>query len=137
MTGRRIDIFFYGLFMDREVLRESGVLAENPRRACVEGFRLCLGQRATLVPSTEARAYGVVFELTHLELERLYTAPGLEAYRPEAVIADLLQGGTLPALCYNLPEAPDAGEADARYAEKLRAVLGDLDFPAHYIEAIT
>ena len=39
----------------------------------------------------------MLFALTHDELERLYTAPGLESYRPEAVLAHSLDGGTSPA----------------------------------------
>lgn len=30
MKDRRIDVFFYGLFMDDELLRENGVDAANP-----------------------------------------------------------------------------------------------------------
>jgi hypothetical protein len=97
MSDRRIDCFFYGLFMDVDVLRRSNVVPGNPRRAYVEGFALRIGRRATLVPSPGARVYGMVIELTHAELERLYTAPDLEEYRPEAVLAHPLAGTTLPA----------------------------------------
>ncbi len=58
MTERRIDGFFYGLFMDSEVLRDSQVMGVNPRRAYVDGYALRIGRRATLVPSSGARAYG-------------------------------------------------------------------------------
>ncbi len=53
----------------------------------------------------------MVFALTHDDLERLYAAPSLEEYRPEAVVAHSLEGKTLPALCDNLREAPEPGEA--------------------------
>ena len=76
MSDRRIDAFFYGLFMDVDVLRESNVVPINPRRAYVDDFALRIGQRATLLPSSSARAYGMLIELTHQELERLYTARG-------------------------------------------------------------
>src|SRR6267142_2328202 len=92
MSDRRIDAFFYGLFMDGEILRGAGVAPIHPRRAYVEGFALRIGQRATLVPSAGARAYGMLFALTHSELDRLYAAPGLEQYRPEAVLAQSLEG---------------------------------------------
>jgi hypothetical protein len=82
MSDRRIDAFFYGLFMDREILREAGVAPINPRRAYVEEFALRIGQRATLVPAAGARAYGMLFALTHSELDRLYIAPGFEQYCP-------------------------------------------------------
>lgn len=51
MSDRRLDVFFYGLFMEVAVLRKIGLTPVNPRRAYVEGFALRIGQRATLVPS--------------------------------------------------------------------------------------
>ncbi len=33
MSDRRVDGFFYGLYMDLEILREAGVTPSNPRRA--------------------------------------------------------------------------------------------------------
>ena len=127
---------FSGLFMDRAILRESQVAAVRPRRAFVDGYALRIGRRATLVPASEARAYGMVFALTHDELERLYAAPGLEQYRPEAVVAHSLEGETLPALCYNLREVPGPGETDAEYAARLREVLSKLDFPPEYVASV-
>jgi len=134
---RRIDGFFYGLFMDRDVLRDSQVVAANPRRAYVEDYVLRIGRRATLVPASEGRAYGMLFALTHKELESLYSAPGLELYRPEAVLAHSLKGETWPALCYNLPEAPGPDETNEDYASRLRAVLSRLDFPSEYVASIS
>ena len=137
MTHRRIDGFFYGLFMDSDILRESQVVAVSPRRAYVDGYVLRIGRRATLVPTPGARAYGMVFSLTHDELEKLYAAPGLERYRPEAILAHSMEGETLPALCYNLREAPGPDEANTEYAARLRAVLGKLEFPPEYIASIS
>lgn len=136
MSDRRIDIFFYGLFMDTKVLRESGVVPMNPRRAYVEGFALRIGQRATLVPSVRSRAYGMLFALTHSELSRLYAAPGLDVYRSEAVLAQPLDGEPTPALCYNLAQAPQEHERNPEYAARLQRALSDLDFPAEYVAAI-
>src|SRR5437762_5471904 len=61
MSDRRIDAFFYGLFMDIDILREADVAPINPRRAYVDDFALRIGQRATLLPSAGGRAYGVLF----------------------------------------------------------------------------
>jgi len=121
VSNRRVDAFFYCLFMDRETLREAGVEPSNPRRAYVDEFALRIGQRATLVPSAGARAYGMLFALTHSELDRLHAAPGLEQYRPEAVLAQLLEGTPTPALCYNLREAPQPHERNPEYAARLQA----------------
>jgi hypothetical protein len=137
MTERRVDAFFYGLFMDGDVLREAGVEPVDPRRACVEGCALRIGRRATLVPLAGARAYGVIFALTFAELERLYAAPGLEHYRPEAVLARPLEGGPVPALCYTLREAPRPEERNPEYAARLQRVLRRLDFPADYVASVS
>ena len=136
MAERRIEGFFYGLFMDPEVLRDSDVVSKDPRRALVEGFALEIGRRATLLPSDGARAYGMVYAMTHDELARLYGAPGLEDYRPEAVTARLLGGGSLPALCYNLKEAPSPDEANPAYAARLREALLRLGFPESYAMSV-
>ena len=131
-----MDAFFYGLFMDMELLRASGVQPANPRRAAVDGYALRIGQRATLWPDTGARAYGVLASLTHAELDRLYTAPGLERYRPEAVLACPFEGAPTPALCYNLREAPAPDERNPEYALRLRQALEQLGFPPDYIAAV-
>lgn len=136
MSTRQVDAFFYGLFMDVEVLRQSGAKPANPRPAYVAEFALRIGQRATLVPSPGARAYGMLIALTHAELERLYSAPGLEQYRPEAVLAQPIEGIAVPALCYNLLEAPAPHERNPDYALRLKGVLTKLGFPGDYIASI-
>jgi hypothetical protein len=84
-----IDIFFYGLFMDPELLRANGFQPANGRRACVSGMALRIGRRATLVPDPTGTVHGFVFGLTHQEIDRLYQEPSVAIYRPEAVIARL------------------------------------------------
>lgn len=95
MSDRRVDGFFYRLFMDVALLEASGVMAENPRKAYVDGYSLRIGQRAPLGPAERGRACSRVLALTHDELDALYRAPGLEDYRPEAVQANRPAGGSL------------------------------------------
>ena len=109
----------------------------DPRRAYVDDFALRIGQRATLLPSAGSRAYGMVFALTHSELERLYTAPDLEQYRPEAVLAQSLEGTAVPGLCYNLREAPRPHERKPEYATRLRRALSKLHFPQDYVASVS
>jgi len=136
VSDRRIDAFFYGLFMDIEILTDCGVAPINPRRALVEDFALRIGQRATLVPSAGDRAYGMLFALTHAELERLYSAPGLEQYRAEAVLVQPLDSTPLPALCFNLHEPPQPQERNPEYAAHLQRILSKLEFPQEYVASI-
>ncbi len=137
MNERRVDGFFYGLFMDTTILRDSGVVPESPRRAYVDDFALRIGKRATLIRSRGARAYGMVIALTHRELEQLYRAPGLEEYRPEAVLAKGVDGEILPALCYNLLAEPRPDERNPQYAARLQQILRDLGFPSDYVNSVT
>ena len=133
---RKIDVFFYGLFMDEDLLRSRGMTPVNLRPASVSGFQLRIGNRATLVRSPSGRGYGLVASLSHAELERLYAEPGVSAYRPEAVLANLPSGEVVAALCFNLPEPPAAGERNVDYASKLRSLAERLNFPAEYVASI-
>lgn len=136
MTDRPIDVFFYGLFMDDNLLRDRGIAPLNPRPATVEGFELRIGKRATLVPAMHKCSYGMVMRLTHQELKGLYSGPGLEHYRPEAVTCTTRAGERVSALCYNLPDTPAPDEGNEEYAAQLRAVLARLGFPAEYVERV-
>ena len=67
------------------------------------------GQRATLIRSPDARTYGLLMELTHAEIEQLYSEASVRTYRPEAVLAELTDGSQVPASCFNLlvPPSPE------------------------------
>ena len=58
---RRVEVFFYGLFMDEELLRGKGLEPEGGEIAAIDGFALRIGQRAALVPTPDAKVYGSVF----------------------------------------------------------------------------
>lgn len=133
---RRIDVFFYGLFMDEALLREKGLNPSNRRAAAVENFALVIGSRATLVPRAGRTAHGVVFSLTHAEVDALYAEASVSAYRPEAVLAQLTDGGVAPALCFNLPAPPAADERNPEYASKLREVAARVGLPPGYVASI-
>ena len=137
MTERRIDAFFYGLFMDVEILREKSITPDDPRPGYVEGFALRIGERATLLPTPGSRAYGMLVSLTHRELSLLYSGAGLENYRPEAVLVRTFDGERLPALCYNLLHAPLPQERNPEYAARLQALLRKLNFPPEYVASVS
>jgi hypothetical protein len=75
-------------------------------------------------------------KLTHGEIEKLYSDPGVRVYRPEPVLAILKDGSSIPALCYNLPEAPTAADHNAEYGAKLRALAKRVGLPAGYAASI-
>jgi hypothetical protein len=136
LPSRRADIFFYGLYMDQDVLRAKGLAPRSPELASVSGLALRIGERAALVPQASSRVYGVVMSLTLAELERLYSEPSVQAYKPQAVLAHLANGGVIAALCYNLTEPPLPTEPNSEYATKLRAVGHKVGLPTEYISSL-
>jgi len=134
VTDRTIAAFFYGLYMDESVLRDKGVDPRHPRKAVVPGHRTRIGARAALVPRFGAQAFGMVFDVTHAELQRLYSGAGLDGYRAESVLAFFEDGSCAPVATFNLVEPPAAGEGNPGYAAKLRGVLERLGLPAGEIE---
>lgn len=134
--SRRIDIFFYGLFMDEALLRERGMNPVNRRLASAENFCLLIGARATLAPRANNAAHGVVFSLTHSEVDKLYSEDSVSVYRPEAISLRLGDGSVIPALCFNLPSPPAAEEHNRQYASKLRALAERIGLPPDYVASI-
>lgn len=133
---RRIDVFFYGLFMDEMLLQAKGIEPQQRRLAALENFRLMIGERATLIPNPGHIVHGVVFSLTHTEIDSLYAEASVSVYRPEAIMARVPNGETVPALCFNLPAPPVATERNPQYAAKLKAVAARIGLPAEYVKTI-
>jgi hypothetical protein len=134
--ARRIDLFFYGLFMDEALLREKGINPENRRPASVENFVLMIGARATLLPSAGGTVHGVLFSLTHDEVDRLYSEASVSVYRAEAVRAHLADGSVVAALCFNLLVPPSQEERNPQYASKLRELAERIGLPESYVSSI-
>ena len=136
VAPRRIAIFFYGLFMDVSLLRGKGIEPVNVRAASAPDFSIRIGDRATLVSDPDSQAYGMPMELTHDEIEQLYSEPSVHVYRPEAISVELNDGSHSAALCYNLPVPPSSEETNPEYAAKLCELARRLGFPSNYIDSI-
>ncbi len=131
-------IFFYGLFMDPSLLRGKGLHPTLVGPAELPGYRLHIGNRASLVPSPDATVYGMLIELPDEEATALYSAPDVRDYAPDQVNAVLLSDRSVqPSLCYNLPADKLGDGTNAAYAEQLSALVLELGFPPAYANAIT
>ena len=132
MAERSIRVFFYGLFMDADLLRAKGARPAAVTPASVAGWSLRIGRRATMVENAGGRVHGMLMDLTHAEIDALYAEPSVAMYRPEAVLCETADGQRLAALCFMLPEPPAPEERDAGYADKLRALAARLGLPQNY-----
>ena len=133
---RRMDVFFYGLFMDEALLREKGIHPQNRRLAFVENFSLVIGDRASLVPSKGSTVFGLLFSLTQNEVDDLYSDDSVSAYRSEAVFAKLTDGNIVPALCFNLPTPPTTDKRNLEYVAKLKELASRIGLPPNYVSSI-
>lgn len=135
-SPRSIDVFFYGLFMDEALLRAKGLDPQNPRLGEVENFKLVIGERATLIPSLGETVHGVLFSLTHAEIDSLYAEISVSVYRPEAVLARVNESA-VPALCFNLPKVPPTINRNSQYAARLKELAERIGLPAEYAASIS
>lgn len=136
MADRAVRVFFYGLFMDRDLLVQKGLQPGEAAVGFVEGLALRIGRRATLTGQPGRRAHGVVMTLRETEAAALYAEESVADYRPEPVRVILGDGSAVEAVCYMLPDGPDAG-TNTDYAAALLALAVRLNLPAPYREEIS
>ena len=138
MTEPRVWVFFYGSYINREVLKEVGLVPEQWEVATLGGFDLRIRPRANLVRSDPHCVFGILATATHRELDRLYAhARDVlgEVYLPEAVLARGLDGRWRPALCYLAP-AMEARPAADDYIDRSAGPARSYGFPDGYVRRI-
>jgi hypothetical protein len=135
MMSDDVAVFFYGLFMDRSLLASKGLSPSRATVGYVDGYRLRIGTRATLVPDPTSRAYGVLMTVRAEDLKALYSEDSVADYLSESVSVTLLDGTLERAVCYNLPEERLEGTNSA-YASSLLVLAGKLGLPGSYLQQI-
>ncbi|MEU2154016.1 gamma-glutamylcyclotransferase family protein [Streptomyces sp. NPDC019396] len=131
---RTVSVFFYGLYMDPDVLRAKEVEPRDGRPATAEGYSLRIGHRATLLRAPGAVACGMVYSITHAELDRLYWSAGLSEYRAEPLMVRTPNGEVIPALCCNLLQPPAEHEENPDYARSLHEAMMRAGLPGPFPE---
>ncbi len=128
-SKRRLhDVFFYGLYMDPDILNQKAVEPRNPRLGMVTDYVLRIGNKATLIRAGGESAYGLVYSLTHDEVYLLYWGSGLAEYRVKAVLVQI-DGKDVVAMTCNLLNAPERDESNMEYAGKLKLAMTRLGVP--------
>jgi hypothetical protein len=138
MDIRGVPTFFYGSFINVDVLRGRGFVPDRIEVARLHGWDIRIRPLANLVRSERDCVYGVLASPTHSDLSRLYAYAKdvlRGAYLPEAVLVETLDGARQPALCYLAQEMPDAPPT-AEYVDRIVRPARDLGFPAWYVERL-
>ena len=136
--SRAVAVYFYGSYINDQVLAESGITLTHWDAARLDGFDIVIAPRANLVPKDGASVYGILTQVTHEQLERLYhharTVLG-ETYLPEAVMVTTNANRQYPALCYichdMVPRSPDPA-----YVSRILTPGRKYGFPEAYLARI-
>ena len=138
MSEKRVQVFFYGLYMDFDVLRRFGDIPEVWEVAKLRGYDFRVASWGYLARSDRDSVYGTLVGVTHEELEQLYGPSNTfltSRYVPEPVLVETADGKWAAALCYVSTSAPE-GPVNADYVDKMVALSEKLGFPQWYTERL-
>lgn len=98
----------------------------------VDGYSLHIGERASLLPDKDSRAYGLLMKVAASDIAALYSDDSVADYVKETVMVHLSDGRQVAAACYNLPADKMTG-TNPRYAKALLGLVTSLGMPESYI----
>lgn len=135
MSGGMIDGFFYGLYMDSDLLVTLGYKPSHPRLGNLNGFRIDLRGPIKLIPDSGKSAWGMIFTLPEANLQAMYSGPNTKDYQPYTMMAKTSDGAEVRVQCYNLDPIPGA-QLNREYLDKLIVVARKAMLPAEYIREL-
>jgi hypothetical protein len=138
MLELKVWTFFYGSYINLNILKEVSLVPEQWQVARLYSFDIRIQPRANLVRSEQHCVYGIIATATHAELDRLYAhAKDIlgEVYLPEAVLVETLDGKWQPALCYICPEMEPRPAAND-YIDRIVGPAREYGFPDGYIQRL-
>ncbi len=129
---KRVAVFFYGSFMRPEVMAQAGFAPDTVRVAQLHGHDICLDPHANVFPSPMHSIFGIVVQISHAELDKMYGRQGVGSFLPEAVLVTLADGRSLPVMCY-MPPSRSNQPADQAYLTRLIEAAELRGLPRDYI----
>jgi hypothetical protein len=134
MAEPKVWVFFYGSFLNLDVLQGAGLVPDRVEVARLGGFDIVIGPLANLIRSDQHSVYGILATATHAELGRLYDYARDQlggTYLPEAVLTEA-SGAWRPALCYLAPQM-EPGTPSNDYIDRIVIPARQHGFPAWYL----
>ncbi len=135
---RKVWTFFYGSYINFDVLKEVGLVPDEYEVARLSGFDIQIQPLANLIKSDEHSVYGIVSTATHDQLGRLYEHAEHvlgAVYLPEAVLTETMDGPLRPALCYIAPSM-EPKPAENAYIDRIVGPAKEYGFPTWYVERL-
>jgi hypothetical protein len=138
MTSPQVWTFFYGSYINLDVLKEVGLVPGQWEMARLSGYDIRIEPRANLIRADQHCVYGIVATATHAELDRLYAhAKDVlgETYLPQAVLVETMDGKWRPAFCYLAPAMKPRPAAND-YIDRIAGPARQYGFPDWYVRRI-
>ena len=138
MAETEVWTFFYGSYINFDVLREVELEPTQWEVARLHGYDITIEPRANLERSDADTVYGILATATHGQLDDLYAHAREvlgETYQPEAVLAETLERTWRPALCYICPDM-EPRPADPDYVARILGPARQYGFPSWYIDRL-
>jgi hypothetical protein len=132
MAHHKVFVFFYGSFMNLDVLAEVNLIPDQFEVAKLSGFDIRIQPLANLVRSDKHCVYGIVTTATHEELTHLYSQNWVGTYLPEPVLVETTDGKWRPALCY-IAHSMEPGPASHDYIGRIVRPAREYGFPDWYV----
>lgn len=126
--------FFYGGLINPAMMARVGLVPSARAVATLQGYDLRIAPWVNLVPSARDLVYGLLLEVSHDQLSAVY-AQLKATYLPYPVLAHDDESCPRPALCYMVPDMPEAAAEDAHVRTLLEAAEA-IGFPDWYLMRI-
>lgn len=139
MPDQHVWVFFYGLYMDFDILRERGLRVQLWEVAKLDGYEFRIGSWGYLKQSDSQCVYGVAVYAAQREVSDLYSSATntlpLE-YLPEPVLVESADGLLRKALCYIATNEPDASTVNLDYVNGMVKLAQHFQFPDWYVKRL-
>ncbi len=135
MEDDDLKVFFYGSFMDVDLLRTRGVVPKAFEVAMLKHWDIVFSPLATLVSNQARSVYGIVADLSRTDIELLYSGEELKSYRPIEVIVKMRRNKSVRAQCYISQPTPGP-KPPADYLHRVIAAAQNLGFPSAYLHRL-
>lgn len=126
-------VFFYGWFMDPDLLKNLGLSPSLPVTAKLPDYKFILGKRASMVSSVGDEVWGTLMTLSHMEISELYAEPSVQEYGPVNIICVDENQANVSAITYILPPDHNHNEPEnSDYIKTLVTICEKLKLPENY-----
>ena len=132
LTTDSLKIFFYGSFMDLEILRTLGVVPKTFETAELQNWSITFSPMATLARSEGNSVYGTIAELSRDEVRTLYTRDDLKHYNPVDITVATKRNKRVPAQCY-ISKPSEGQKPSVEYLRRVIQAAEKLGFPPAYL----